>query len=50
MYNAAEHSLGEKFDQKAYLTAYLDIGPTYFNLMEDILDDWVKEQNSSTGV
>lgn len=40
----AQTELGDKFDLLAFNTAFLDIGPTYFNLIEPKLDAWVASQ------
>ncbi len=39
----AQADLGDAFDQKAFLTAYLDLGPGYFNLINERMDVWVDE-------
>lgn len=44
MLRAAENDLGDAFDQKAYLTAYLDLGPGYFNIIQERMDVWVSER------
>ncbi|MBQ7113325.1 MAG: DUF885 domain-containing protein [Clostridia bacterium] len=40
----AKETLGSGFDIAAFNEAFLNIGPTYFNLMEPILDGWVLAQ------
>lgn len=37
----AKATLGDRFDIADFNEAFLNIGPTYFNLMEPILDSWV---------
>ena len=37
----AQTDLGESYDQKEFLTAYLDLGPGYFNLIRERMDVWV---------
>ena len=44
MLRDAETTLGDDFDQKAFLTAYLDLGPGYFNLIQERMDVWVDAQ------
>lgn len=40
----AELDLGDQFNQKAYLTAYLDLGPGFYNLIGERMDVWVDNQ------
>lgn len=40
----AELDLGEQFNQKAFLTAYLDLGPGFLNLIGERMDVWVDNQ------
>ncbi len=44
MMRDAETTLGNTFDQKAFLKAYLDLGPAYFNLIQERMDIWVDAQ------
>ena len=44
LHDTARRALGKKYDQKAYDTQYLNYGPTYFNILADRLDGWIKEQ------
>jgi len=37
----AKAILGDRFDIAAFNEAFLNIGPTYFNLIDPILEDWV---------
>ena len=41
MVQDAETDMGATFDRKAYLTAYLNLGPCYFNLIQERMDVWV---------
>ena len=43
MLRDAENDLGDAFDQKAFLTAYLDLGPGYYNILKERMDVWVDE-------
>ena len=40
----AENDLGSAFNQKEFLTAYLDLGPGYFNILRERMDVWVDER------
>ncbi len=44
LYNDAKDDLGDDFDQEAFLTAYLNLGPGYFNLIDEQMDVWVDSQ------
>ncbi|MDO4573025.1 MAG: DUF885 family protein, partial [Clostridia bacterium] len=39
----AEENMGERFDRSAFLKAYLDLGPGYFNLVQERMDVWIDE-------
>lgn len=39
----AEENIGETFDRGAFLRAYLDLGPGYFNLIQERMDVWIDE-------
>lgn len=39
----AEETIGESFDRRAFLKAYLDLGPGYFNLIQERMDVWIDE-------
>lgn len=40
----AQEDLGETFELSAFLKAYLDLGPGYFNLVQERMDVWVDER------
>ncbi len=42
--DVAQQTLGDRFDEKAFLAQYLSYGPSYFNLLSDRLDQWAAEQ------
>ena len=42
--STARKTLGDKFDEKAFYTQYLNYGPSYFNLLAERLDQWIKAQ------
>ena len=44
MHKTAQKNLGKKYDQKVFDTQYLSYGPTYFNLLEERLEQWEKDQ------
>ncbi len=39
----AEDTIGDSFDQRAFLKAYLDLGPAYFNIVQERMDVWIDE-------
>ena len=36
--------LGDKFTDKEFFKAYLDVGPAPFNMIEEKLDAWAQAQ------
>ena len=46
MVRDAGTDMGDAFDQKAYLTAFLNLGPCDFNIAEERMDIWVDQQLS----
>ncbi len=44
MLRDARNDLGDAFDQRSYLTAFLNLGPAYFNLLTERMDVWVDAQ------
>jgi uncharacterized protein (DUF885 family) len=43
----AAHELGPKFDVRAFHTVILDSGPLPFNLLEQLVDSWIRSVNSN---
>ena len=39
----AEETLGDKFDLKEFHTFLLDIGPAQFEIIEERMEEWMKE-------
>ncbi len=39
----AQSALGYNFDRLAYNKAFLDLGPTYFNFILPVMDEWIEE-------
>ena len=44
LYNETKTTLGDAFDQKEYLTYYLDLGPASFTLLEERIDAWAAKK------
>lgn len=44
LHDAAQKTLGKRYDQKVFDAQYLSYGPAYFNLLEDRLDRWAMDQ------
>lgn len=43
----AQTACGSSFDRLSYNTAFLNIGPTYFNLIMPVMDAWIQENKPS---
>ncbi len=43
LYRGAQEDLGERFDERAFIKAYLDLGPAGFNLIGEQMDIWIDE-------
>jgi uncharacterized protein (DUF885 family) len=39
----AEENMGEAYTLSEFVKAYLDLGPSYFNLVQERMDVWVDE-------
>ena len=44
MLRDAETDLGDAFDRAEFLKTYLDLGPSYFNLLSERMDVWLDEK------